>query len=167
MACEDGSNPTDYGVWSTERAAADAAFGYFGRLWTWASSPCAQWPLVDTDRYVGPYTNETANPVLVIGNLYDPATRYQGAQIVRGLLPNSAWLTLDMPGHTSLGISGCTGFLTGQHLLDPAFAGALDGAFCPAEFNPFELAGAAEAGGGLQPAMRSSLMSDIAFYPSR
>ena len=56
VACEDGNNPDDHAVWSQQGAAADAAFGYFGRLWTWASSPCASWRLEDVDRYVGPTT---------------------------------------------------------------------------------------------------------------
>ncbi len=73
----------------------------------------------------------------MIGNLYDPATRYEGAQTLRGLLPNSALLTVDVPGHTSLGLSGCAGFVTAQYLLDPAFAGVVDGETCPAEFNAF------------------------------
>ena len=68
----------------------------------------------------------------MIGNLYDPATRYQGAQLVAGLLPDSALLTVDVPGHTSLGASPCAGDLTGAYLLDPAQAATIDGVVCPA-----------------------------------
>lgn len=139
VACTDSSNPRSYDVWSTEGAAADAEFGYFGRLWTWASSPCARWPFRDRDRYQGPFDATTANPVLVIGNLYDPATRYEGAQTLRSILPNSALLTVDAPGHTSLGISACAGFIVGQYFLDPTVAGAVDGVTCPAEFNAFDI----------------------------
>ena len=74
----------------------------------------------------------TANPVLVIGNLYDPATRYEGAVIADHLLGNSALLTVDDPGHTSLGISPfCAGTITGDYLLDPAIAASIDGFTCP------------------------------------
>lgn len=45
----------------------------------------------------------TANPLLIICNLYDPNTRYEGAQTLRSVLPNSGLLTVDVPGHTSLG----------------------------------------------------------------
>ena len=83
---------------------------------------------------------------------------------MRELLPNSALLTVDMPGHGSLGISACAGFLTGQYLLDPPSAGSIDGTTCPPEFNPFDLA----AGGppaatelGLSPALRARLMAEI------
>ena len=159
VACEDGVNPTDLGVWWEEGLAAEATHGYFGRIWTWASSPCADWPAVDTDAYRGPFTAETSNTVLVIGNLYDPATRYQGAEIVRGLLPNSALVTVDIPGHTSLGLSFCAGAITGAYLMDPTVGPAVDGAFCPEEFNPFLLeAAAAGDNAGMSLSLRRTLM---------
>lgn len=139
VACADTNNPRSYRVWSAQGAAADEEFGYFGRLWTWASSPCARWRIRDRDRYVGPFDAETANPVLVIGNLYDPATRYEGATTLRGILPNSALLTVDTPGHTSLGLSACAGFLTGRYLLDPSTASSIDGFVCPSEYNAFDV----------------------------
>ena len=78
VACSDSTNPHSYAAWSINGALADARFGYFGRLWTWVSSICAEWPGSDHDRYTGPLTRATANPVLVVGNRYDPATRYEG-----------------------------------------------------------------------------------------
>jgi pimeloyl-ACP methyl ester carboxylesterase len=168
VACEDSNNPTDYQVWFDEGVSADATFGYFGRIWTWASSPCAQWPFEDGDRYEGPFTAATSNPVLVIGNLYDPATRYEGAQLARALLPNSALVTVDTPGHTSLGLSFCAGFITGQYLLDPSVAAGFDGAFCPAEFNPFDLAIArASESLGIAEQIRIEVMEQIAARPVR
>lgn len=139
VACVDTNNPRSYRTWERAGEAAEAEFGHFGKIWTWASSPCAQWPFKDRDRYEGPFTAVTSNPVLVIGNLYDPATRYEGAQTVRSLLPNSALLTVDTPGHTSLGLNECAGFVTAQYLLDPSFAGVIDGETCPAEFNAFDV----------------------------
>jgi pimeloyl-ACP methyl ester carboxylesterase len=167
VACEDSNNPTDYAVWSRQGALADANFGYFGRIWTWASSPCAQWPFSDADRYLGPFDHETSNPVLVIGNLYDPATRYEGAVTVHGLLPNSALLTVDVPGHTSLGLSFCAGALTGQYLLDPASADSIDGALCPPEFDPFATGPAAAAATHTQRDFRHSLLPIASFRPAR
>jgi hypothetical protein len=55
--------------------------------------------------------------VLVIGNFYDPATRYQGAQIVHDLLANSALLSLHGWGHTSLFLSGCVDRAAAAYLL--------------------------------------------------
>jgi len=139
VACVDTNNPRLFRDWRDAGAAADAEFGYFGRIWTWASSPCASWPFRDRDRYTGPFTAETANPVLVIGNFYDPATRYEGAQALRSLLPNSGLLSVDVPGHTSLGASLCAGSITGQYFLDPSVADLADGFTCPSEYNAFDL----------------------------
>ena len=66
VACADSDNPDSYAAWSAAGAAADAS-GYFGRIWTWASSICAEWPRSDPDRYMGPFNQVTANPVLVVG----------------------------------------------------------------------------------------------------
>lgn len=123
-----------------------------------------QWPLDDADAYEGPYTAATANDVLVIGNLYDPATPYQEAVTVRDLLPNSALVTADLFGHVSLGASGCTEFLMGQYLLDPTITPTIDGTVCPQEFNPFDLAAAPSDAGlatGLQPELRQQLLAEI------
>jgi hypothetical protein len=59
------------------------------------SSICQPWPIRDVDRYTGPFTARTANPVLVVGGRFDPATRYQGAVILSRLLPRrgcSPWM---------------------------------------------------------------------------
>ena len=79
----------------------------FGRAWTWASSLCADWRWTDQDRYLGPFDRATAHPVLVVGNRFDPATRYEGAVALADLLPRSALLTVDGWGHTSLLRSTC------------------------------------------------------------
>lgn len=159
VTCTDGNNPSDYDVWRTEGAAADAAHGYFGRIWTWASSPCAQWPFEDADRYVGPWDARTSNDVLVVGNLYDPATRYEGATTVRSLLPNSALITVDLAGHVAAGANGCAGHAETQYLVDPSIAPALDGLSCPLEYNPFDLLAGSSGGDGfgLSPAMRMGM----------
>ena len=94
VACIDSDNPDHYAAWSINGALADARFGYFGRPWTWFSSICAEWPDFDRDRYMGPFTRTTANPVLVVGNHFDPATRYEGAVLVDRLLPRSALLSV-------------------------------------------------------------------------
>lgn len=142
VGCVDTNNPRSYLKFARAGVQADAEYGYFGRLWTWSASPCILWPYKDKDRYEGPFTAVTAAPVLAIGNLYDPATRYEGAQALRALLPNSALLTVDAPGHTSLGVSLCAGAATGQYFLDPAVAATLDGFTCPSEYNAFDVVAA-------------------------
>jgi pimeloyl-ACP methyl ester carboxylesterase len=135
VACADSDNPTSYAAWSSAGAAAEAAFGTFGRLWTWVSSICAAWPDSDADRYTGPFNRTTADPVLVIGNLFDPATRYQGAQRAASLLPNSRLLTVHGWGHTSLFISSCADAVQTRYLVDLALPAA--GTVCEQDRVPF------------------------------
>jgi pimeloyl-ACP methyl ester carboxylesterase len=135
VACADSDNPHSYAAWSSAGAAADAATGYFGRIWTWASSLCAAWPHADTDRYVGPWTAQTANPVLVVGNQFDPATRYQGAQRAAGLLPGSRLLTVHGWGHTSLFRSSCADEAASNYLVSLVLPPA--GTVCQQDHVPF------------------------------
>lgn len=176
VGCSDSNNPNDYDVWSTEGANADLD-SYFGRLWTWASSPCAQWPLRDASRFNGPFNEFTANPVLVIGNLYDPATPYEGALAADAGLPNSVLLTVDVTGHVSLGLSACAGFFTGQYLLNPQGIGGLVDAIlgdspCPGfgnNENPFDIFPGPFGGGDteadLNTELRLRLLSEIGYGP--
>jgi hypothetical protein len=115
--CSDSDNPASVDAWSRAARAADRRFPYFGRIWTWISSVCQPWPGRDADRYVGPFTRATSNPVLVVGNRFDPATRYQGAVTLAGLLPRSRLLTLDGWGHTSLLQSACIDAHVNRYLL--------------------------------------------------
>ena len=97
--------------------AQDRQFPYFGRPWTWFTSTCEPWPGWDDDHYDGPWNHSTANPVLVVGNRFDPATRYQGAVTVDRLLPRSRLLTLAGWGHTSLFASACVDAYVSTYLL--------------------------------------------------
>jgi pimeloyl-ACP methyl ester carboxylesterase len=102
VACADSDNPTSYQAWHNAAAQEFATYGYFGPIWTWISSICQPWPGGHAGRYTGPWTQQTSAPVLVIGNLSDPATRYEGAVTASQLLPNSRLLTYDGWGHTAL-----------------------------------------------------------------
>jgi hypothetical protein len=121
VSCSDADNPHTYAAWSAAAHAADAAHGYFGSIWTWlgvTSSSCAEWPGSDKDRYIGPFNRYTTNPVLVVGTLFDPATRYEGAVTAANLLPNSRLLTVHAWGHTSLGRSSCANNVVARYLND-------------------------------------------------
>ncbi|MFN0284122.1 MAG: alpha/beta hydrolase [Kineosporiaceae bacterium] len=109
VLCTDGRNPRDAGRWPAYAAANDEKAPGFGPLWTWLSAPCASntWTVKDEDRYTGPFTRRTKNPVLVVGNFYDPATNYDGAVAASKLLPNSRLLSSDSFGHTAYGTSEC------------------------------------------------------------
>lgn len=65
------------------------------------------WPGKDRARFTGPFTHRTANPVLVVGNRYEPVTQCDAAVAVTKMLPGAGLLTLDGWGHTSLLLSQC------------------------------------------------------------
>lgn len=135
VACSDTNGPTGYAAWSAAADAAEADFGHFGRPWTWASSICAEWPFEDPDRYAGPFTQTTANPVLVLGNTFDPATPFHGAETVAGLLPNASLLTVEGWGHVSIGSSACADEIIAEYLLRKAAPPS--GTVCPQDSVPF------------------------------
>ena len=67
--------------------------------WLWA--PCASWQARSAERYTGPWNVTTANPILVIGNRYDPRTKYANSVLASRQLGNAVLLTLQGYGHTS------------------------------------------------------------------
>lgn len=118
ITCGDTDNPDDphrYGEVARELDATSAP--YVGSRWAYLGLVCAPWAGRATERHTGPWDSWTRNPVLVIGNRYDPATPYRNAVVVHDLLPNSTLLTVDGVGHTSLGTSSCATSLVSQYLL--------------------------------------------------
>jgi pimeloyl-ACP methyl ester carboxylesterase len=139
VLCSDSVNPTTFAAWPEAAAAAERQHGYFGRIWTWMSSPCLPWPSsAGQNRYLGPWTATTAAPVLVVGNYYDPATAYQGAVTLANLLPNSRLLSYSGWGHTAF-------FGAGSYCVDAAVTHYLvsgetppAGTVCDPTSDPFE-----------------------------
>ena len=75
---------------------------FLGRVegwWLWA--PCASWRIPSAERYTGPWTATTGNPILIIGNKYDPRTKFANSVQVSRLLGNAVLLTLQGYGHPS------------------------------------------------------------------
>ncbi len=135
VACSDSDNPSNYSAWWQAAQDADAQYGYFGSIWTYASSICSGWPGSKEDRFTGPFTSWTANPVLVAGMRYDPATRYQGAVTVHDLLPNSGLLTVDGWAHCTFMMSTPADARVGDYLIDPT--DLPDGEVYPQDWTPF------------------------------
>jgi len=161
VACSDSDNPDSHLDWFTAAESAEAQFGYFGRAWTWASSTCAVWPGHSDDRYTGPWNAATANPVLVVGNFFDPATRYQGAQTVARLLPNSRLLSYAGWGHTVYGgVSNCIDTAVNAYLISGALPAA--GTVCQPEMTPFApLPMASPTATQLQRSLRAALLPEL------
>lgn len=138
VSCTDTVNPHNPFAWPVAAHAEDRRYRPFGSVWTYASQACATWPARDADRYRGPFTARTANPVLVIGNTYDPATPYQGAQTAARLLPRARLLTLHGWGHTSLGKSTCIDRYVTAYLVRKALPA--QGTVCAPDYVPFQSA---------------------------
>ncbi len=136
VSCTDSDNPHDPFRWPAAVAPLDRRTSSFASAWAYQSLPCAFWPTTDADRYVGPFTRRTSSPVLVIGNRYDPATPYSGAQTVARMLPSSRLLTLDGWGHTSLGKSSCVDAAVSRYLVRQQLPA--DGAVCRPDGVPFQ-----------------------------
>ncbi|MBN9620075.1 MAG: alpha/beta fold hydrolase [Actinobacteria bacterium] len=100
ISCNDSKpGPSDATIKATAQSWAKR-FPMFG-LWSAASLfSCQQW---QPQRTVPPLPTAptTPNKVLVIGNLHDPATPYQGAKDLAKTLGNAEVLTWNGEGHTS------------------------------------------------------------------
>jgi len=135
VACSDSNNPDRYRAWVAAAAGGGREVGYYRPFWTWLSSICAEWRGFDADRYMGPFTASTATSLLLIGNRFDPATPYSGAQTVDALMPRSRLLTVRAWGHTSGGISTCTDQVVARYLIDRALPPV--GTVCAQDVKPF------------------------------
>jgi pimeloyl-ACP methyl ester carboxylesterase len=103
--------------------------------WLWA--PCASWRTASANRYTGPWTATTPNPVLVIGNRYDPRTAYANAPVAARRLGNAVLLTNNGYGHTSSSdLSDCTIEATTRYLT--TLATPRNGTVCQPNHRPFE-----------------------------
>jgi pimeloyl-ACP methyl ester carboxylesterase len=102
VQCSDSPNPRHPGTFRALDAISYARAGAIGPSWSWGDEPCASWPARAAARYVGPWNRPTANPVLVIGNTFDPATPYEGAVAMADELARARLLTVDGYGHTVL-----------------------------------------------------------------
>jgi hypothetical protein len=99
VPCSETDNPTSFTAWARAADKEARRFPHFGALWTWDSSVCDVWPARDADRYTGPWRATTSNPVLVVGNYYDPSTPYEGAVTASRLLKNARLLSYAGWGH--------------------------------------------------------------------
>lgn len=137
VLCTDGLNPPRAEGWKKYAANAQRTAPEFGPLWTWSSAPCAgsTWTVRDEDAYRGGFSHITANPVLVVGNYWDPATNYAGAVTAARLLPNSRLLSSDSWGHTAYGTSVCVTRAVDRYLLSVALPDR--GTRCVGDDQPF------------------------------
>jgi pimeloyl-ACP methyl ester carboxylesterase len=102
IECADSPNPRNPADYRALAAFAYARSGDVGPNTSWPDEPCATWRATDADGYFGPWNRRTANPVLVVGNTYDPSTPYQDSVKMANELARARLLTVDGFGHTAL-----------------------------------------------------------------
>ncbi|MFD7655348.1 alpha/beta hydrolase [Actinosynnema sp. NPDC059797] len=79
---------------------------------------CATWPVPRPDRYAGPWGKRTPNPVVVVGNYYDPATQYKFSERMARQLGNARLISVDAFGHCILGDSAGVDALVTDYLVN-------------------------------------------------
>lgn len=118
VSCNDSPpGPSDAKIRATTRTWAER-YPMFGLGAAASLFVCQQW---QPDRTVPPLPSapDSANTILVIGNLHDPATPYQGAVDLTKTLGNARLLSWDGQGHTSyLEGSSCVDNYVNSYLVD-------------------------------------------------
>jgi pimeloyl-ACP methyl ester carboxylesterase len=102
IGCLDAPSPRTLSGMRSVAAVAAKAAPRFGASDTWLGLPCAYWPIAATGK-IGPIHAPNAPPIVVIGNVGDPATPYQWAQSLARQLDTGHLLTFDGDGHTAFG----------------------------------------------------------------
>jgi pimeloyl-ACP methyl ester carboxylesterase len=109
--------PRDWPAVTHRLTRASRISGPFFAWSLWA--PCASWPTTAADRYIGPWDASTRNPILVVGNRFDPNTPHRNAVRVADRLGNAVLLTLQGYGHMSTADpSTCVERAIGRYLDD-------------------------------------------------
>ncbi|KAF7547481.1 hypothetical protein G7Z17_g7696 [Cylindrodendrum hubeiense] len=85
----------------TIRARHEASL-YVGDTGDSVAMRCARWKLPAKERYSGDFRVTTKNPMLIIGNTYDPVTPLDSAKNVSEAFEGSVLLQHDSYGHDSL-----------------------------------------------------------------
>jgi len=137
VLCAESPNPRRPGVYPVLAALAYARAGDVGPAWVWRlDEPCASWPATAAHRYAGPWNRPTANPILVIGNIFDPATAYEGAVAMSHDLARARLLTVDGYGHTVLlNPSSCANDYESRYFVDGTLPP--EGTVCRQDEPPF------------------------------
>ncbi|MER7080803.1 TAP-like protein [Saccharopolyspora kobensis] len=92
----------------------------FGRSQAFSDlAGCSTWPETSADVHRGPWAHQAENPVLLFGNSYDPATRYEFSRRMEQQLGNARLVTVEAHGHCILGgRSSCADTIAANYLVD-------------------------------------------------
>ncbi|WP_090105249.1 alpha/beta hydrolase [Lentzea jiangxiensis] len=96
---------------------------------------CPTWPARHPDRWIGPWNRHTKNPIVVVGNYYDPATQHLFAQRMAKQLGNARLISVDAFGHCILGDSAGADAAVTRYLVD--LTAPVDGTIFQPNAQPF------------------------------
>jgi pimeloyl-ACP methyl ester carboxylesterase len=126
--CVDRPWPRSLSAWQTAAASAARAAPMFGAAIMWGSLPCAYWPV----RAAAPVrlTGAGAPPILVVGNLRDPATPFRWAKALAADLKSGVLLGWNGDGHTAYMMgSSCIDSAVDRYLI--SLVPPRNGTLCP------------------------------------
>jgi hypothetical protein len=136
VVCSETPNPNSTAFRVLDGFALERS-GPMGQLWSWGTEVCSTWPAAAADPYTGPWQARTANPVLVSGMTFDPATNYRGSLEMHRLLRGSRLLTIDGYGHGAFSNpSACANGYISRYLIAKQLPP--EGATCEQDVGPFE-----------------------------
>ncbi|WP_405016616.1 alpha/beta hydrolase [Kitasatospora sp. NBC_00070] len=118
--CQDKPYPSNPKLFPLIARAWELGAPTFGRYQAFDGPACSTWPAParQVERYTGPWNKRTANPVMVIGNLYDPATQYKFAQSMQRELGNAVLVSVDLVEHCAIGKSKALNAQVTSYLVD-------------------------------------------------
>jgi pimeloyl-ACP methyl ester carboxylesterase len=106
--CIDRPWPRSLSAWQQAAASAARSAPLFGASIVWGSLPCAYWqvppapaPAAASASASAAGKTAAAPPILVVGDLHDPATPYAWARALSRELPSGVLLGWNGEGHTS------------------------------------------------------------------
>ena len=121
VTCGDSPNPRDTNYYIRESQNVVERDGPIGLANLWSDEPCATWPIREEDTYTGPWNRPTANPILVVGNTFDPSTPYQNSLDMAEQLADARLLTVEGFGHSEmLNPSDCANAYIVEYLISGA-----------------------------------------------
>ncbi|WP_216216264.1 alpha/beta hydrolase [Amycolatopsis aidingensis] len=123
FTCNDVDLPRHPMAWWAAAQRREPVAGHFAALRAYTTSTCAAWQARPRERYTGPWSVRTDQPVLILTSRFDPSTPAANAVRLHELLPNSRLLVNEGWGHVTTQQSTCMTRAASAYLV----AGALPG----------------------------------------
>jgi pimeloyl-ACP methyl ester carboxylesterase len=128
--CIDRPWPRSLSAWQQAAASAARSAPLFGASIVWGSLTCAYWQVPPAAPAAAASGKAAAPPILVVGDLHDPATPYAWARALSHELPSGVLLGWNGEGHTSyMEGSSCIDDAVDEYLI--ALKPPRSGTVCP------------------------------------